>query len=382
MSSPEVVDARATRRARRALTRDWLGARAAARRDLVLPDARLGAGLVGDDRGADRRRASAAWRGAVRATRGARRAEPGPRAPAPRGSRSTCPSTSNAGSGAGAADHCGWLVPRDRRDEVAAWLAEAIGGRGPLLRGADPAWGRPPLPARRRVDREDARARACPCRARISDGRAARTSFAASSSASHAGWSGRGCASSGSRPARSTSALLRTLFELHARARARHGIGSSFGVEQLALHRRLAERSGAGRGPAAVVARRDGAVVGVLYGFWWKDTFAAYQWGWEAAMGPPQHGQRARLPGASASPRPTARARSTSCAAPSRTSTASAPPTGGTGRGWCRTDRAARCLRLDIERATWLIGRAVTPLFVERDGPRTAARRGPPDARP
>ena len=83
-----------------------------------------------------------------------------------------------------------------------------------------------------------------------------------------------------------------------------------------------------------------------------------------------------------ASPRHTASARSTSCAGPSRTSIASEPPTGGIGRGCCRTDRAARCLRLDIERATWLIGRAVTPLFVERDGPRTAARRGPPDARP
>jgi CelD/BcsL family acetyltransferase involved in cellulose biosynthesis len=29
------------------------------------------------------------------------------------------------------------------------------------------------------------------------------------------------------------------------------------------------------------VARRDEAVAGVLYGFWWQDTFAAYQSGWD-----------------------------------------------------------------------------------------------------
>ena len=57
----------------------------------------------------------------------------------------------NAGSGRGAADHCGWLVPADRRAEVAAWLGQDIGGAGLLLRGADPAWERPPLPARARV---------------------------------------------------------------------------------------------------------------------------------------------------------------------------------------------------------------------------------------
>jgi CelD/BcsL family acetyltransferase involved in cellulose biosynthesis len=31
------------------------------------------------------------------------------------------------------------------------------------------------------------------------------------------------------------------------------------------------------------VARRGEQVVGVLYGFWWRDTFAAYQQGWDRA---------------------------------------------------------------------------------------------------
>jgi hypothetical protein len=57
----------------------------------------------------------------------------------------------NSGSGAGAADHCGWLVEPGRRDEVGAWVSEAIGRGGLLLRGVDPAWGPPPIPAGARV---------------------------------------------------------------------------------------------------------------------------------------------------------------------------------------------------------------------------------------
>jgi hypothetical protein len=48
------------------------------------------------------------------------------------------PVYANAGSGAGAADHCGWLVPAERADDVGAWVSEAIGGSAVLVRGADP----------------------------------------------------------------------------------------------------------------------------------------------------------------------------------------------------------------------------------------------------
>jgi len=76
--------------------------------------------------------------------------------------------------------------------------------------------------------------------------------------------------------------MLASLFDLHARTRARHGGSTSFGPQQLPLHRRLAARAAPRRGPSAIVARCGDAVVGMLYGFRWKDTFAAYQWGWEA----------------------------------------------------------------------------------------------------
>ena len=64
-------------------------------------------------------------------------------------------------------------------------------------------------------------------------------------------------------------------------ARAPATAPDNFGTEQLALHLRLVERSGASRGPVAIVARHGDAVAGILYGFQWRDTFAAYQWGWD-----------------------------------------------------------------------------------------------------
>jgi hypothetical protein len=50
------------------------------------------------------------------------------------------PIYANAGSGAGAADHCGWLLQADRADEVGTWVSKAIGGSALLVRGADPDW--------------------------------------------------------------------------------------------------------------------------------------------------------------------------------------------------------------------------------------------------
>jgi CelD/BcsL family acetyltransferase involved in cellulose biosynthesis len=186
----------------------------------------------------------------------------------------------NAGSGTGAADHCGWLVPAAWRDDVAAWLSETMAGAGLMLRSADPDWDRPPLPDGARVvartvcprmsvpppDREVGRSHDFSRQLRRFTRRIER----------------EGVRFEWVTGADVDERLLRALFELHARARARHGTGTTFGIEQLALHRRLTERSRPGGGPVAVVAARADAIVGVLYGFAWKETFAAYQWGWGA----------------------------------------------------------------------------------------------------
>jgi CelD/BcsL family acetyltransferase involved in cellulose biosynthesis len=185
----------------------------------------------------------------------------------------------NAGSGPGAADHCGWLVPGEQRDEVSAWLSQVTGGAGLLLRSADPLWGRPPLPAGARV----VGTTICP-RMRLPSpdqpvGRSpdfrrqlGRFTRRLEREGVQFAWVPAGSVD---------EELLKALFELHERARANRGVGTAFGPDQLALHRRLVARSDPCRGPAAVVARHDGAVAGVLYGFCWKDTFAAYQWGWD-----------------------------------------------------------------------------------------------------
>src|SRR5262249_42329979 len=57
----------------------------------------------------------------------------------------------NAGSGAGAADHCSWLLPPAWHTEVAAWLPQALTGAGLLLRSAAPDRDGPPLPGGARV---------------------------------------------------------------------------------------------------------------------------------------------------------------------------------------------------------------------------------------
>jgi CelD/BcsL family acetyltransferase involved in cellulose biosynthesis len=183
----------------------------------------------------------------------------------------------NAGSGTGAADHCGWLVPTEWRDEVAAWLSATMTGAGLLLRSADEL---PPLPDGARI----VASTVCP---RMSVPPPDRDVGRSHDFSRQLGRFTRRLEREGVRlewvdGAGVDERVLRALFELHARARARHGTGTSFGIEQLALHRRLSQRSGPGRGPVAVVASRDEAIVGVLYGFAWKETFAAYQWGWAA----------------------------------------------------------------------------------------------------
>jgi CelD/BcsL family acetyltransferase involved in cellulose biosynthesis len=188
------------------------------------------------------------------------------------------PVYTNAGSGAGAADHCGWLVPAECAEQVGAWVSEAIGRSALLVRGADPDWTDRALPVGARV----VEATACP---RVELPLAERGAGPSPAFVRQLRRFTRRLEREGVRfewvaPGRVDARLLTRLFELHGHGRARRG-GSSFGLKQLAFHRRLAERSGPGRGPAAVVARRDEAIVGVLYGFWWQDTFAGYQSGWD-----------------------------------------------------------------------------------------------------
>jgi CelD/BcsL family acetyltransferase involved in cellulose biosynthesis len=190
----------------------------------------------------------------------------------------TVPVYANAGSGPGDADHCSWLVSPGSGGAVAAWLAEAIAGSPLLVRSAAPGWDAGALPP----GAQEVEAIACP--------RVALPLGAASGGPSgdflrqlrrftrRIGREGVGF--EWVPPGQVDERLLASLFELHAQGRPE---GGSFGGDQLAFHRRLGELAEAERGPAAVVARRGEEIVGVLYGFWWRDTFAAYQSGWDRA---------------------------------------------------------------------------------------------------
>lgn len=79
------------------------------------------------------------------------------------------------------------------------------------------------------------------------------------------------------------------MLRLHRQRRAALGLPTTFDAARAPLHLRLLERAaatGRGEGPAFLVAERAGEVVGVLYGFRWRDTFAYYQIGWDQRWAP------------------------------------------------------------------------------------------------
>jgi CelD/BcsL family acetyltransferase involved in cellulose biosynthesis len=187
------------------------------------------------------------------------------------------PVRANAGSGVGDADHCAWLVPAERGAEVAQWLTEATAGSPLLVRGAGPDQPAGFLPEGARV----VNATACPWVALPATGPDGPSSdFIRQLRRFTRRLEREGMTFEWVPPPRVDDALLAALFELHERGRP-EGSGGSFGTEQLDLHRRLAASADHGRGPAAVVARCEDRITGVLYGFWWRQSFAAYQSGWD-----------------------------------------------------------------------------------------------------
>ncbi len=186
----------------------------------------------------------------------------------------------NAGSGPGDGDHCAWLVAPELRPAVASWLDGAIGRSALLVRAAKPGWPAETLPAGARVLAETA----CP---RLTLPLAAETGAPSKDFVRQLRRFTRRLERKGVElewvaPGAVDDPLLERLFELHAHGREGRAPGS-FGHDKFAFHRLLGRRAEPGRGPAAVVARRGEQVVGVLYGFCWRDTFAAYQQGWDRA---------------------------------------------------------------------------------------------------
>ena len=185
----------------------------------------------------------------------------------------------NLGSGPGAADHCGWPVAAGRAGDVAAWIA-AKATRAPLLlRDLDPDTGAPLVPAgARRIATS-----ACPRLGIPADGAAwpPSSSFRKQLRAYARKLERRDVKFRWVACPELTDEHLETIFHLHERRWSATGRPSSFDRSRAGLHRRLIARGGPGRGPAMVLAERDGQAVGALYGFRWGEVFAYYQTGWE-----------------------------------------------------------------------------------------------------
>ena len=75
-------------------------------------------------------------------------------------------------------------------------------------------------------------------------------------------------------------ALFTRLLELHAVRSENMGWGTHFDVQRLDFHMALVAAGTSSRGPMACVARQQGEVVGVLYGFRFGNVFSYYQTGW------------------------------------------------------------------------------------------------------
>jgi CelD/BcsL family acetyltransferase involved in cellulose biosynthesis len=191
---------------------------------------------------------------------------------------------SNLGAGPGAADHCGFTVAPQASDDVRDWLADVGSRRTLLLHDLDPRQGSRWLPA----DAEGVRHTRCP-RLEIPadpDLVGGSQKHRKQLRAYARKLAGQGVTIRWVGPGALDESLLDTLFALHAARSAGAGRRSTFGDGRRALHGRLVARARDGFGPAAVVAERDGAVVGMLYGFRWRDEFAYFQSGWLPEMAP------------------------------------------------------------------------------------------------
>ena len=185
----------------------------------------------------------------------------------------------NAGSGPGDADHCGPLVDPSWRAKVADWLHEVTLGSTLLLRDTDPATSVRVTGSRLLASTP------CP-RLRLTD---ARQPLARSSNfRRQLGRFERQLHRDGVRfewiaPGGVGPATIDRLLDLHLHRRAAGHRTSSLGMRHRLLLTALTRTATPAHGPAAAVACVGTRVVGVVVGFRWKDTFSAYQSGWDPA---------------------------------------------------------------------------------------------------
>ncbi|HSA51491.1 MAG TPA: GNAT family N-acetyltransferase [Yinghuangia sp.] len=180
------------------------------------------------------------------------------------------------GSGAAAADHCGFAVAPARADDVRSWFAAVARTHTLWLPSLDHATGAAFVPpGARLVERT-----ACPTMpadpTRIGSSRFRKDLRHYTRRLTAEGVKFRFAA-----PGAVDEHLFDVLLRLHARRQEVLGRTTMFDTARKPFHLALLRRAAPGRGPCAMVAEGPDGPVGVLYGFLWGDTFSYYQTGWD-----------------------------------------------------------------------------------------------------
>ncbi|MGW2399266.1 GNAT family N-acetyltransferase [Kitasatospora sp. NPDC001664] len=186
------------------------------------------------------------------------------------------------GSGPGAADHGAFACRPGRRAELRAWLGGLARRETLWLPDLDPGAADLLPGGARRVAGQS-----CP-RVGLADGFEVLGSKQFRSDLRRYG---RKLAAAGVTfrwvaPGEADAGLLPAIVRLHRLRRDALGKGTTFDEDRLPLHRLLVSRARPGAGPAFLVAEHEGTVIGGLYGFLWRDTFAYYQIGWDPSWAP------------------------------------------------------------------------------------------------
>jgi CelD/BcsL family acetyltransferase involved in cellulose biosynthesis len=193
------------------------------------------------------------------------------------------PIVTNSGSGRPhSADRCGWPVLPHRVAEVRDWAATHGRRRSLLLRHLDHrSSGVQCVPPGARL----VLTTSCPALELAGDGSEVPMS---KSLAKHLRRYERRLAAKGvtytwTPPEQMTPDAVDLLFALHSSSRSRRGDSSFTPDLHAAFQRRLVGAARPGCGPAMAIAWHEGHPIGINYGFVWRDTFYAYQQGWDVS---------------------------------------------------------------------------------------------------
>jgi CelD/BcsL family acetyltransferase involved in cellulose biosynthesis len=181
----------------------------------------------------------------------------------------------NTGSGPGAADHTGFPALEHRRPDIRAWLGTLDGSV--LIRNAADG-SRDLLPE----DAECIEESICP-RLAIppGDGPIGRSAkYRKRLRRNSRILRERGVEFRAVPGPEITDHMLDRLMEMHEERSDDLGWSTTFTPERIAFHRSLVTTSAPGRGPGLMLAETSDDIVGVLYGFWWRDSFSYFQTGW------------------------------------------------------------------------------------------------------